>query len=333
MRARVGGRILNDSTETAGWEENAVKRKWNKGLLIALCCLAALCIAGLAAMPPYIVGGMTNGHFDVQFFDPQPYGVAAERLQLTTEDGLNLAAWATGIPDANGTVILLSGIQSPSVTAFWGYAKLLNDNGYNALLVEMRAHGESEGDAVCLGMKEWLDVKAAVQYIDGSEALRNAPIVVWGTSMGGATAINAAGEIPEIDGVIACSAYSSYADAFCDTMLGLGLPAWLVAAERPFVDLYLGLTYGFGNLKIAPVREIGKLNGRPALLMHSTQDSQVDYTSFERLVKAAPNVETFVRAGDHHFICYEAFQDDPAADAEFSAAVLGFLDEYWGAEM
>ena len=70
--------------------------------------------------------------------------------------------------------------------------------------------------------------------------------------MGGATAINSIGEIEEIDGLISLSAYSSWADVFCDNMVELGIPRLIANLEKPFVWLYLGFDYGFDKIGINP---------------------------------------------------------------------------------
>jgi fermentation-respiration switch protein FrsA (DUF1100 family) len=72
--------------------------------------------------------------------------------------------------------------------------------------------------------------------------------------------------------------------------------------------------------------ELRKLNGRPALLMHSRGDSQVPYASFERLTKKeGKNVQTFIREGNYHFICYYEYFSKPWEDTEYSNAILNFL--------
>jgi len=281
----------------------------------------------LASIPPIIMSGMVNSHMDVTIYPSDEYGVEANSLTLNTEDGLSIAAWEVKKENPKGIVILLSGIQNPSVTAFWGYSKMLQDNGYASLLIEMRAHGDSDGDRVALGMTEYLDVQAGVNYIKSSEKYLDTPIIVWGTSMGGATAINATGEIHDIDGLISCSAFSSWEDVFCDNMVNMGMPTFFATLEKPFVSLYMGFMYGFDKINTNPLIEIKKLDGRPALLMHSTEDSQVPYASFERLLNIAEdNVETFVREGDYHFICYDEYFNNPSEDKAFASAVLNFLN-------
>lgn len=305
-----------------------VKRKFplRKAIIIAAIVLAVLIIAGFAAIPPIVMKDMIHLHVDPEMHSPSEYGIEAAEVGLTTEDGVRIASWEVKAKEPRGIVIFLSGIHRPSVTAFFGHAKMLADNGYSSLLVEMRAHGKSEGEKIYAGTREYLDAKAGVQYIKSKKEYENLPVILFSVSMGGATAINAIGEIPEIDGLISVSAFSSWPDTFCDNMELMGMPAFIAEIEKPFVKLYMGFEYGFGSLRINPRNEIKKLNGRPALLMHSTGDTQVPYKSLERLKKAAPGqFETFVREGDYHFICREEDFDKPWTDEEYSGAILSFL--------
>jgi len=294
---------------------------------ILIVFLITAIITTFAFIPLQIIGEMTNRHCDVEVYEPEMFGVDAEKITLYTEDNLKLTAWNVDVDEARGTVIFVSGIHSPSVTYFFPHAKMMEQNGFSSLLIELRSHGESEGDKIGLGMLECKDVKAGVEYIKNKEEYRELPIIIFGVSMGGATAINSIGEIPEIDGLISLSAYSSWADVFCDNMVELGIPRVLATLEKPFVWLYLGFDYGFDKINITPEKEIKKLNGRPALLMHSTKDSQVPYESFERLKNATNDeVNTFVREGNYHFITYDNYGSEPWNDTEYASAIIQFLD-------
>lgn len=306
------------------------KRISKKRIITILVLIIIFIFIGiLVAIPPLVMSDMVNSHMDVKVFSADEYGIQEEAIKFMTEDHLSIAAWEVDTENPKGIVILLSGIQNPSVTAFWGYAKMLKDNGYASLLIEMRAHGNSDGNRICLGMDEYLDVKAGVKYLKSKPNYNDVPIVVWGTSMGGTTAINSIGEIPEIDGLISCSAYSSWSDVFCDHMFNMGIPKIITKIQKPFVKLYLGFTYGFNKLHINPLNEIQNLNGRPALIAHSKDDSQVPYASFERIIEKAEgeNIQVFEREGDEHFICYEEYFNNPIEDKEFSLAILEFLNE------
>ena len=301
------------------------KKKKGTGHRGAVCGLLLAAAAFVAVMPSFL-----GQRFEQQQYDPAQFGVEAERITLTTDDALNLAAWRTQAAKPRGTVILLSGIQNPSVTAFFGYAKMLADNGWDSLLVEMRARSQSEGDEIGFGMTEWRDVKAGVDYLAADARAQNLPIVAMGTSMGAGTVLIAAGELPRIDAVITASAFSSWSDLFVDNMSMFGAPKLLGIMDMPFLNLYLGAHFGFDALQYSPVNGLAKMGERPVLMMHSTGDTQVPYREFERLMDVALKnkiqVTTMVRPGDEHFICYDQYSSDPVQDVKFSTTVLSFLD-------
>lgn len=305
------------------------KVKPQKILLIISITLAALFLASLVAIPFMVMPTFLGQRYEQQQYNSADYGIVSQPITLTTQDSLSIAAWRTRAADPKGTIIILSGIQNPSVTAFFGYAKLFGDNGWDCLLIEMRARSQSEGDEIGLGMTEWLDVKAGVDYLMADDERKDLPIVAMGTSMGASTVIIAAGEIPEIDAVISLSAFSSWPSVFAENMAMMGMPHAIGTLDQPFMNLYLGLHFGFDSLQYTPLNGIPKLAQRPLLLMHSTEDSQVPYSEFEKLLSKADknnsNITTFTREGDEHFICYEAYFDNPIGDAEFSDAILNFL--------
>ena len=313
--------------------ENGIARKSKKRkkiLAIVASVLVVLLLALLAGIPFMVMPNFLGQRFEQQQYDPAQFGVEAERITLTTDDALNLAAWRTQAAKPRGTVILLSGIQNPSVTAFFGYAKMLADNGWDSLLVEMRARSQSEGDEIGFGMTEWRDVKAGVDYLAADARAQNMPIVAMGTSMGAGTVLIAAGELPRIDAVITASAFSSWSDLFVDNMSMFGAPKLLGIMDMPFLNLYLGAHFGFDALQYSPVNGLAKMGERPVLMMHSTGDTQVPYREFERLMDVALEnkiqVNTMVRPGDEHFICYDQYSSDPVQDIKFSTTVLSFLD-------
>jgi alpha-beta hydrolase superfamily lysophospholipase len=303
------------------------KRKWLTFLWITLTALLLLCVAGLAYIPFMQMDEFVQRHVDFQeVYEASEFGIEAQRITLQTEDGLSLAAWRVDADAPRAAIIFTSGIHNPSVTAFFGHAAMLQKAGYSSVLVEMRAHGESQGDLICLGTKEYLDVRAAARYIQSTDP--ELPIVAYGLSMGAGTAINAVGETPEIAGLVTLSAFATWPDTFADNMELMGIPRFLCDIEKPFVWLYMGVRYGFDSLGINPLNEIGKLGDRPALLMHSRGDTQVPYSSFEKLTKAAPQAQTYVIDGDYHFICDDHFLS-PQEDAAYAETVLTFLNEHF----
>ncbi len=289
--------------------------------------IVLLAVIVFAAIPPLVMHEMVNRHVTFsQTWTGAEQNLDPERLVLTTQDGLDVVAYEVYVENPKAVVIFLSGIHNPSVTAFFGHARMLLDEGYALILLDIRAHGESEGDVIALGFEEYRGTQAVVDYIRGDLRYTETPIVVYGLSMGGAVAINAIGQIPGIAALISMSAYSSWDDVFLDNMGASGL---LAAVQRPFVRLYTALKYGWATRTINPKDEIRKLGDRPALLVHSRGDSQVPYANFERLIARAPaHVETWVREGDLHFIVRDDLFLTPYEDAEYAERILGFLNRH-----
>ena len=302
------------------------KLKWLAIIFVAVIILATIIFS---AIPYFIVGDMVNQHVTFnETWTGQAYDLDAEKITLTTSDNLQVVAYEVTTEKPKAVVIFLSGIHNPSVTAFFGHAKMLKEAGFASILLEMRAHGESEGDVIALGYQEYLDVQAVVDDINKDQHYAGVPIVVYGLSMGGVTAINAAGQIPEIEGVISMSAYSSFDDVFVDNM---GVPEPLATIQRLFVRLYTGFKYGFASRHIAPKNEIQNLGSRPALIIHSTEDTQVPYSNFTRIMDNAPeHVESWVREGDHHFIVQSGSFLTPEEDTEYANRILQFLNKNFG---
>jgi len=304
-----------------------------KGIIIKLCSFLAIVLVILTAIPWYALSLLLNQRYEQYQYNSIDFGIESERITLVTDDGLSLAAWRTYAEDdiPHGTVVIISGIQNPSVTAFFGYAEMLSDHGWDALLIEKRARSLSEGESIGLAMMEWMDVQAGVDFLDLDERAGALPIIAMGTSAGGAAVITAGAEVPRIDGVIAISAYSSFIDAYVDNVAVVGLPRVVGEVTRPFMWLNLGFRFGFSAVGRTPINAITELEEYPILLMHSTEDWEVPFSHFERLEAAAADVgiqlSTFVREGAWHFVCYDIYR--PSQDVEFSRAIFEFLEQFY----
>ncbi|MCL2360833.1 MAG: hypothetical protein FWC73_03340 [Defluviitaleaceae bacterium] len=305
-----------------------------KRLITTISCLGVLVLVILVLIPTLVLSMFLGERIDQPQHNSIEFGIASEEINLTTIDGLNLAAWRTYTDKAipYGTVIIISGLQWPSVTAFFGYANMLAEHGWDALLIEKRARSLSEGESIGFGTTEWLDVKAGVNFLDADNRSGDLPIIALGTSAGGATVIIAGGEIPRIDGIIAISAYSNFVDLYVDSLPMFRVPRFVGTMSIPFMYLNMGLRLGFDRIRYTPINGIARLGHRPMLLMHSTEDWQVPFSHFENLYQTAQesniNITTFVREGDWHFVCYDQYIGNPARDVEFTQAIIGFLDQF-----
>lgn len=142
---------------------------------------------------------------------PSDAGLAFERVWFDASDGIGLVGWWMPSSAARGVVIFLHG-YGDSKDQSLPLAPFLHRAGYHVLAFDFRAHGESGGDHTTVGLDEVRDVHAAIDF-----ARRRAPeasegLALVGFSMGAAAALNAAPTSPEVDAIVADSAFATLAN-------------------------------------------------------------------------------------------------------------------------
>ena len=298
-------------------------------ILVAAFVVLTGSVVILAFLPYLATNSVIHGHIAYEtVYDYKEWGLEARPLSLLTEDGYKLAAWELDVDEPKAVIIFLGGLNHPPVSAFWGHARALGELGYGALLVEMRSHGESSGEQVYLGYAEHLDVLAGLEYI--RDRYGDVPVIAFGADLGGVAAINAAGLYPDLTGVISIGAFSSWADLFGDNLYFSGAPLLIAVLEKPFVQLYTLTKFGFDHRGLYPKKQITKLGTRPALLMHSEDDTSVSVLNLERIMERVPgsgeNVEIWIREGEEHLVCKDFLY--PENDPEYLERILGFLERH-----
>src|SRR5262249_60163667 len=89
-------------------------------------------------------------------------------------------------------------------------ARLFREAGYNVLLYDARACGESTGDFVTFGFHEAEDLLGAVEYLRTKKVER---IACLGVSQGGATILFAARDLADVRWPVGESAVRALSDA------------------------------------------------------------------------------------------------------------------------
>lgn len=232
-----------------------------------------------------------------------------EDVTLTTKDGLRLAAWYT-LPQ-NGVLILVAhGYNDNRPESI--HAMFVGD-GYGVLSWDFRAHGGSEGDISTLGYYEQLDVEAALDFALAQEGVEH--VGAWGGSMGAATLILSAAEHPEIEALVADSAFPSL-----DAVLRLNMP---VRPFQPFVNFWAGYYSGVGIADVNPEREIGRISPRPVFIIDGWDGGAVEMNSPYRLYDSANEPrEVWVEDGVAHMMMYA---NNPR---KYEIKVIRFFDEW-----
>ncbi|NLJ80783.1 MAG: hypothetical protein GX335_07155 [Firmicutes bacterium] len=280
----------------------------------------------IAFLPAMITNSLISGPVEfARTYSPHDFGLEPKELRLKTEDGLELAAWEVRAVQPKAVLVFLGPMLEPSVTAFWGHAAFLKEKGYASILLEMRAHGQSQGEQISLGYREHLDVLAAWNYLQQKAAYQKLPVILFGVGMGGAAALNAAGLYPQLAGVISIAAYSSWGDLFSDNLYFSDASLFLALAVKPFAKLYTWFKFGWAGRGIIPQRQIANLGSRPVLLMHSREDGEIPFVNLERLMESAPpQAEAWARPGSEHWVSTNFLE--PEEDREYTAKILQFLE-------
>ena len=277
-----------------------------------------------------------NSHTDYdETFTADDYGLVGKETDLTTSDNVKIHIYEVVVPEPQGVVIMLSGIKVPSITHFYGQAKLVQEAGFASVLVETRGHGKSEGDRVGLAVDDVKDVEAAIEYIKSQPQYKDLPIVTMGLSMGAATAINSAAVIEDIDAVITLAAYTSWADVCKDFLKTNGLPEIVGYIMRPGIDIHGLLFYGFDYFKYVPEKTIKKIGDKPILIIHCKDDKSVSVGSAEKLMAnyTGSNAELWIRESGGHLVVQDRAIHDPFDDTEYCEKILSFLERVKGSDM
>lgn len=136
----------------------------------------------------------------VSYFTPTHLGVTYEDVTLTSQDGTALQGWY--IPSRNkAAVILLHGHSGNRLGVLY-HAEALVQAGYGVLMVDLRAHGSSGGRRFARSQAEVDDLLTAVAYLSKKPDVNPAGIGVFGVSVGGLFALQAAAQTVAIRAVM-----------------------------------------------------------------------------------------------------------------------------------
>jgi uncharacterized protein len=281
---------------------------------------------------PWYLGGMaTTRRFayndkENAGLTPASFGLPFEAASFHAPDGIEIRGWWVPAANASGTVVMAHGLNRSRIEMV-RRVPFVHEHGWNALVIDMRHHGESGGSATTFGAKEKEDVKAAARFARERSPGR---VVLWGVSLGGASVVLAAAEQPDVAGVICDSSYRSLEDTVrhhLELFRGFRwwlriVPSWPVAEEAVY---WMGRRGDFDPTSVDVLEAASRLDDRPALFVANTEDRRMPKEiAFELQRAAGPHAETLIVPGRSHG---GAWRDGTAA---YQAAVATLLDRARG---
>lgn len=244
-------------------------------------------------------------------FDPSDYGMSYETAAFESPDGLELKGWFIPNNQSNSLVIVCHGHGANKGDVLFA-AKFLHNNGYEILLFDFRAHGESEGYLATLGWLEPNDLKAAIEYAKNRTNPEN--IGVIGFSMGGTTAITTAGQTNDIKAVIADSAF---ADRSRLIRKAVNLPL------LDYIIVFLAQIQGMNMHENLPTDYVSEIAPSALLIIQGDQDRLVETEDAELLYnKAKQPKELWLVENTPHVRAYQTQKQ------EYERRVSSFFDKY-----
>ena len=199
----------------------------------------------------------------------------SEDVYIKSFDGLDLYASFFAVPDSNakGTVLMCHGFHGVAPRDFAGLPEFYLSLGYNVLVINQRAHNKSGGKYLTYGIKERLDCRDWILYLNNRLG-NDKPVFLHGLSMGCATVLMASGlELPSnVKGIVADCGYTSPYDIILSVLKnGMKLPAFPI---MPLSEILVKCIAGFG-LKEYSTLDAMKTNRIPILFVDGDKDDFV----------------------------------------------------------
>jgi pimeloyl-ACP methyl ester carboxylesterase len=183
---------------------------------------------------------------------------------------------------SRGTLLLLHGIAASKEQNI-APAESLSQSGFDAVIFDLRAHGESGGKYCTYGYYEKHDVSDIITYLfKNNIADSTKPLGIIGVSLGGAIALQSMAEDGRISYGIVESTFSSLDDVVYDYLVRIAkLPLrWM--SETALKEA--ARIADFEPEKVRPAEAAKKIT-QPILYIHGTDDAQIPLWHGEKIFK------------------------------------------------
>lgn len=229
-------------------------------------------------------------------------------VSITSFDGLRLHGRYYEYKKGAPTEILFHGYRGNAERDLCGGVHRCFEIGHNALIVDQRGAGASEGHVITFGAKESRDCLAWVDFVI-KNIDKDARIILTGISMGAATVMMAAScPLPEnVIGVLADCGYTSTRAIIKKVIRDMKLPAGPI---YPLVRLGALLFGRFDPDKESPLTSMKKCT-LPVIFFHGDTDDFVPcYMSEENYAAcAAEKKRLVIIRGAGHGLCFPVDPD------------------------
>lgn len=290
-------------------------KRGNRVAIWALAAVAVLIVAYFG-VGLFVASRLTAPDNEPMEATPASVGLDFREVELESTDGIRLVGWWVPKENSSRAVLLVHGWGgNKSNEQVLATAPIYARAGYNVLMIDLRAHGESAGNRRTLGYRETRDVRGALSWLK-ERGFKPEDTVLHGWSMGAATVVRSAPGT----GVVAVVEEAGYADL--PPLLRQAIPAssGLPTLFNPAAMLSAKMFLDFDPWAVVPKNEAEQLSdeGTPLFIIHSTTDETVPYRNALMFREAYPDADFWRLEGYDHVEAY--------THPEYKARLLNFLE-------
>ena len=233
-------------------------------------------------------------------YTPDQLNLRYKDFNITVEDTIKLRGWLifSDSVAAKGTIFLLHGIASCKATML-NTAKLLASFGFNSVIYDSRANGESGGINCTFGFYEQKDLSA---YIDSTQSRypNSAPYGALGNSLGASVLIQTMAKDKRIVCGIAESPFANLRDIIRDyfsRMFYLRIN-WIPDKALEYSEKIAN----FSVDSVAPSKSAKNII-QPIMIVHGLRDEHISYKYGKEVfdnIKSNEKVWYPIEAGEHN---------------------------------
>jgi fermentation-respiration switch protein FrsA (DUF1100 family) len=245
---------------------------------------------------------------------PSPVDLHAEDITIASASGSTLHGWLGQSRPHRGVVVLMHGVRASRLMMV-DRARFLQRAGYDVLLFDFQAHGESPGQTITFGWRESDDARAAVAF--ARARFTGEQVAAIGVSLGGAAVLLGREPLP-VDALVVESVYPTVEDAVSNRVHHYLGPLGAIAA--PLLLCQLEPRLGVTPAQLRPIEGIARVRC-PLFLMSGAEDHYTTVSETRLLFAGA-------REPKQLWIVPRAAHVDlhALATPEYERRVLGFLE-------
>lgn len=223
-----------------------------------------------------------------------------------SSESSGLSGAASSPRDPGKTVLLVHGILD-SAAGLAYLSEAYHRDGWNVCAIDLRAHGESEGRRLTMGVREARDLALWIECL--IERYGTNDLFLHGISLGGAVVLTyggSCGELPQaVRAIVSDSSFARYSTSIETVLYYVVRNRFLARSIVLGASLWSRLLSGVGFSSMSPVRFRKKIPV-PALLFHGQSDVLVPLDSVRDLlnIRVHPGDETVIVPDSPHIGAY-----------------------------